>query len=590
MRNVILVSLVILDWGFGKAQTVEVQGQLKVTTVNQNNASTDVLVRNTDGTVGKRYAGTIGGSSTFIQDTGGNTKVQTEKNADEDIIRFDLDGTEKMILINNVNNIARLEFKNNVNNIFIGDSSALSTNSNSLSNVGIGKKAMFNNTAGDFNVAIGGECLYSIGNDNTNGTTAIGYQALRNNNYASGSTVIGYQACINSGSSDSRTAIGYQAMYQGAGVNSTALGYKSMYNSISLADDNTAIGYNALYFNTENDGNTAVGSHALYKSVYGFNTAVGAYALMNTTQASNNVAIGHNSLFSNTIGQGNTAIGSYSLRENIIGGGNVAIGQEALQNNKSSTNTAIGSYCLKNNVTGSGNTAIGNSALGNNIDANNTAVGTFALSNHQNGVNNTAIGYNSGVSVNGLSNATAVGANAVVAISNAVVLGNNANVGIGISAPTEKLHVIGNGLFSGTVTASCGVLTCSDVRYKKRIKNLFSSLEKLSMINGVSYFFKTQEFPELNFKEGKQIGLIAQEVEKVYPEIVSTDKNGFKSVDYSKTTPILIEAIKELNAKIEMLKTENSELQNMISQISHRMTSIEAKLSENKSAVSISSN
>lgn len=61
MRNVILVFLVILNWGFGQAQTVEVQGQLKVTTVNQNNASTDILVRNTDGTVGKRDAGTIGG-------------------------------------------------------------------------------------------------------------------------------------------------------------------------------------------------------------------------------------------------------------------------------------------------------------------------------------------------------------------------------------------------------------------------------------------------------------------------------------------------------------------------------------------------
>ncbi len=541
---------------YGSGQTVEVQGQLKVTTVDQNDTASQVLVRNVDGSVAKRNALTIGGVASFIKDNDNNTKVYTEKNANEDIIRFDLGGTEKMVLNKNLNEITRIDFRNNANNAFIGDSCAIFTNFNSLGNIAIGKKAMFNNTQGDYNVAIGQETLFSVFNDNANGTTAIGYQALRNNIYARESVAIGYQAGFNSCCGDSRTAIGYQAMYQGAGVNCTALGYKSMYNSISLADDNTAIGHNALYFNGENDGNTAIGSHALYKCVYGFNTAVGAYALMNTTQAANNVAIGFNSLFSNTTGQSNTAIGSYSLRENIIGGGNVAIGNEALQNNKSSTNTAIGSSCLKNNVIGSGNTAIGNSALAINTDGNNTAVGTFALSNHQNGVNNTAIGYSSGVSINGLSNATAVGANAIVAISNAVVLGNNANVGIGISAPTEKLHVVGNGLFSGTVTASCGVLICSDKRYKKNILPISHALSSILQLNGVNYQLKVEEYPQYRFTDQKQVGLIAQDVELIFPEVVFTNDNGYKAIDYSKLTPILIEAIKELKTDIDGMKKE----------------------------------
>ncbi|MGB5006038.1 MAG: tail fiber domain-containing protein [Ferruginibacter sp.] len=134
-----------------------------------------------------------------------------------------------------------------------------------------------------------------------------------------------------------------------------------------------------------------------------------------------------------------------------------------------------------------------------------------------------------------------------------VTITNTGDVGIGTAAPSEKLHVIGNILASGTITPS-------DLRYKKNIQEINSPLSKLKQVRGVTYQYKTDEFPEMGFTDAGQIGFIAQEVEKVFPELVVTGKDGYKAVDYSKITPVLLEAIKdqqnqndELNRKLEKL-------------------------------------
>ncbi len=124
------------------------------------------------------------------------------------------------------------------------------------------------------------------------------------------------------------------------------------------------------------------------------------------------------------------------------------------------------------------------------------------------------------------------------------------NVGIGTTNPTQKLHV------AGSVQASCGILTCSDIRYKKNVQRIPNALQNVLQLEGVSYDWKTDEFPELEFPEKKQLGVIAQEIEQFYPEVVETDASGYKTVDYSKITPILIEALKEQHALIESLKEE----------------------------------
>lgn len=138
---------------------------------------------------------------------------------------------------------------------------------------------------------------------------------------------------------------------------------------------------------------------------------------------------------------------------------------------------------------------------------------------------------------------------------------NFGNVGIGTQTPSTKLCVNGNISYSGIVAG------CSDIRYKKQITTLTSSLDKVTSLRGVSYYWRTDEFPDHNFPNDKQIGLIAQEVEKVYPEVVLTDDKGYKSIDYSHLTPALIEAVKELNAKvdeIQKLRTEVNDLKALV--------------------------
>lgn len=120
----------------------------------------------------------------------------------------------------------------------------------------------------------------------------------------------------------------------------------------------------------------------------------------------------------------------------------------------------------------------------------------------------------------------------------------NGNIGIG-TTPTQKLHVTGNGLFTGTVTASCGLLVCSDERYKTNIRPLTNSLSSILLLQGIQYDWKREQFPEKNFPDKSQIGFSAQELEQFYPQIVHTDDEGYKTVDYTRLVPVLVEAMKE---------------------------------------------
>ncbi|AZQ64003.1 hypothetical protein EI427_17755 [Flammeovirga pectinis] len=100
----------------------------------------------------------------------------------------------------------------------------------------------------------------------------------------------------------------------------------------------------------------------------------------------------------------------------------------------------------------------------------------------------------------------------------------------------------------------------SDRRYKSSITPLQNSLEKVMLLKGVSYFYRADKFPKKSFDTDLQIGLIAQEVEEVLPELVKTDKDGYKAVHYAQTVAVLIEAIKELNQKVDALTVENTSL------------------------------
>ena len=302
------------------------------------------------------------------------------------------------------------------------------------------------------------------------------------------------------------------------------------------------------------------------------NTASGPYALASNTTGSYNVAVGPSALGSNTTGLSNTASGIYALFLNTTGGSNTASGNQALYSNTTgASNTAAGGGALFSNTTGSHNTASGIQALYSNTTGyENTAVGGEALFSNTTGNDLTCIGYFCSASEDGLSNATAIGAHAVVSTSNALVLGGTGayavKVGIGTATPSSVLTIAqGAGH-----PVSDGWETFSSRRWKTNIQTLHGALGKVEQMRGVSYDLKAN---------GKhEVGVIAEEVGAVIPELVSYEENGkdARSVDYSRLTALLIEATKE--QQIAFCK-EQAELAKALRQIRQQQSLLRAQSS-----------
>jgi len=145
----------------------------------------------------------------------------------------------------------------------------------------------------------------------------------------------------------------------------------------------------------------------------------------------------------------------------------------------------------------------------------------------------------------------------------------NGNVGIGTSAPSSKLEVCGNVRVIGTIVASGSITTSaiscpSDLRYKKNITPFENPIEKLMQVNAVQYSWKKEEFPNMNFNDKLQTGFIAQDIEKIFPEMVFTDDAGYKSIDYSRLTPVLLAAIKEQQKQITVITNRLAEIERLV--------------------------
>jgi len=147
----------------------------------------------------------LDGNITELADTDNDTKVMVEKNQDEDIVRFDLAGTERMVLHSNR---LELSFGNNNVNVGPGAGQALTTG---LSNSFYGYRAGYVNSSGSYNTALGTWALYS----NTSGARNVagGYQALYNNEEGSDNTVSGYRAMYNNTTGSNNVAVGLRALY-----------------------------------------------------------------------------------------------------------------------------------------------------------------------------------------------------------------------------------------------------------------------------------------------------------------------------------------------------------------------------------------
>jgi len=122
----------------------------------------------------------------------------------------------------------------------------------------------------------------------------------------------------------------------------------------------------------------------------------------------------------------------------------------------------------------------------------------------------------------------------------------------------------GSACLNGNLVTT-GAACTSDIRYKKNFLRLTNSLDRITQLKGFYYFWKTDEFKEKGFTANRQIGFIAQEVEKLFPELVMTDGKGYKSVDYARLTPVLVEAIKELQAKNDLLEQRLYRIEKLLS-------------------------
>lgn len=126
--------------------------------------------------------------------------------------------------------------------------------------------------------------------------------------------------------------------------------------------------------------------------------------------------------------------------------------------------------------------------------------------------------------------------------------------GTGGAGDGYALYVAGDAYCTGTWGPS-------DIKYKKDIATISGALDKINQINGVYFNWRQNEFPQMNFNEGRNLGVIAQELETVVPELVMTTEDGSKSVSYDKLSVLLIEAVKELANENKQLVQRINELE-----------------------------
>ena len=285
--------------------------------------------------------------------------------------------------------------------------------------------------------------------------------------------------------------------------------------------DNTAIGFDALFSNTTGSSNTAIGFEALLSNTTGVgNTATGLKALKKNTTGGGNTANGLVALFKNTTGSDNTANGFGALSSNTTGGGNTANGVNA----------------LVDNTTGSGNTATGAGALlANTTGGNNTAYGVGALEFHNTGGGNIALGFNAGINLTGSNN---------IDIGNVGVAGEAAKIRIG-TVGTQKATFIA-GISGATVASGATVIVGSDghlgtivssERFKEAIKPMDKASEAILALQPVTFRYKHELDPD----GIPQFGLVAEQVEKVNPDLVVHDADGkVNTVRYEPVNAMLL--------------------------------------------------
>ena len=390
-----------------------------------------------------------------------------------------------------------------------------------------GDNALLNLTTGFSNTAFGANALLSM--TSASGNTAVGVDALYYDTTGYVNTAVGDTALFDNTTGWVNTAVGAGALE----VNSTGVW-------------NTAVGSSALQdntgsFNTSGNNNTATGSEAMggnpdIQMTGSNNTATGATALQNDTTGFNNTATGYQALGSNSTGNYNTASGQGALLSNTTGFNNTATGVDALRNSGiGNYNTADGQGCLYSNTTGRNNTATGQNALRNNT------TGSF----------NVALGGNAGFNLTTGSNNIDIFDRGVAGEANTIRIGRQGTqtttfiAGIsGATVPTGVAVIV-------DASGHLGTTTCS-ARFKDAIKPMDKASEAILALKPVTFRYKH----ELDPHGIPQFGLVAEEVERVNPDLVARDEQGKPySVRYEAVNAMLLNEFLKEHRTVQELKS-----------------------------------
>src|SRR5438477_1969945 len=311
----------------------------------------------------------------------------------------------------------------------------------------------------------------------------------------------------------------------------TAEGTDALFSLTTLGFFNTAIGFEALFSNTTGSANTATGLQALFFNTGGNNdTANGVNALFSNTIGSANTADGLDALFSNTTGSFNTADGHTALRQNTTGEGN----------------TANGFRALVRNTTGNANIALGNNAGGNRTTgSNNIDIFDRGVAGEANTIRIGKQGTQRTTFIAGINGGTVTGT--------AVVVDSNGQLGV---APSSQ-------------------------RFKDAIKPMDKASEAILALKPVSFRYKK----ELDPNGIPQFGLVAEDVEKVNPDLVARDKQGKPyTVRYEAVNAMLLnEFLKEHKAFLEEQRTVE-ELKKQVAALTAGLQKTSAQLEASKPA------
>jgi len=376
---------------------------------------------------------------------------------------------------------------------------------------------------------------------------------------------------------DNNTAMGYDPVvspkhalgYQSTGDNNTALGMRSLGNNTTGSDNTALQGMNP---NTTGNGNTALGAMS----------RIGGFSSTAASSSYNTAAWG----LPDKDGDDNTAIwglgdgGNYS---DPGGTRNVAVGKNTMTvSSGTSDNTVIGSYSTGQNMVGaSNNVSIGNEALGNSCSncQENTVVGHNTLTStsfvknqsvvlgreaayRSGGISAVLLGTKMAYNVGGTNSSLQVGdgdenpngflSGALFAVGSYLTI--NAKVGVGMGPPdaASSLDMAVSGAAHATSWSSA-----SDLTLKRDLHPLGDVIGKIAQLHGVSFRWKDPAAFGGGAADRRQIGLIAQEVERVFPEVViRSGEEGTLSVDYAALMPVMVEALKTLEAEHTALEKE----------------------------------